>query len=172
MRVPAQTKPLGLVSMALELGVDLARRLAAVLGPVEDENASINTESGNQIRVLRLVARLVDLVRVVNLLDNVELDGRHVLGLAVAADLAALLVVLVGVGGDVGGDLDLGDLDVVLDAGRRVRAEQQPVDAVVLVLGLLDVGEPLGRQGRPLERGAAGGGLAQAPCWPQVWGLT
>jgi len=96
--------------MALELGFDGAGGLAAVLGTIKDENATVDAKGGNQIGILRLISCFVNLVGVIDLLNDVEADGGDVFRLSIAADLAALFIVLFGVGGHGFGYLDLGDL--------------------------------------------------------------
>ena len=81
--------------MAYKLGLELDRIvlwLQRVLGPVEDEHLAVYTQRCYDVGVLRLVARLVDLARVVDLLHNLEVKGS--LRIAVAADFSALFVKL------------------------------------------------------------------------------
>lgn len=154
MRIPGETEALLLVAFEAYLSVDLAVGLGAVLGAVKDEDGAVDGESSNQIGVLRAVARLVHFGGVVDLLGDVPGHALGV-GLAMAADLAALLVVVAGIGGGLGGDGDLGNLDVVGLVVRGVGADEGAVDAAVLASRLLDVGEPLDGEGGPGE-GRAG----------------
>lgn len=147
-----KTEPLFLVSDQLDLGIRGPGRGQAVLRPIKDQDPSIYRKSSDDVGILWLVSSLVDLSRVVNLLRDVEANGRRLArgGLAsVAADLASILVVVVGVGSNCLGDLDLGNLEVVWLALCSVSSNQQPMDEVVLVLGVLHVWEPLSSQCRP-----------------------
>jgi hypothetical protein len=157
--IPAQTEALLLVAMKLDLGVDLAVGRVAVLGAIKDENPGVGGQCCDEVGVLRAVARLVHLLGVVDLLNNVPLHGSLV-NLAVAANLASLVIVVAGVGLDRLGDLDLGDLQVVLLALGGVGANERTVDAAVLALGLLDIGEPLDGQGWPGESRAVGSSVS------------
>lgn len=101
-----------------DLSIDLASGLQAVLCAVEYEDLAVDAKSRNDIGVLRLITRLVNLAGVVNLLHDVELDsGRlSIRRLGVTSDFPSLLVVVFGVRGHRLGDLDFGDLDVVWEA--------------------------------------------------------
>ena len=136
------------MSLKLDLGIDLAIGLGTVLGSVEDENAAIDGESCDKVGVLRTVSGLVDLVWVIDLLHDVPLHGGSV-ALAVATYLAPVFVVVARIRIERLRDLNFGNLEVILHPVRGVRAEQHPVDTGILALGLLDVGEPLYRQGWP-----------------------
>ena len=68
-----------------------------MLCAVENEKLAIDTESGDDVRVLRLVTGLVDLTRVCNLVHDVALDGCDLAGLAVATDLTTVLIVVIWV---------------------------------------------------------------------------
>src|SRR6266699_1774088 len=75
MRVPRQAEAFLLVARELDLLVDVARGREAVLRSVEDQDLAVDAQSGNDVRVLRLVPGLVDLLRMVDLLDDIEADG-------------------------------------------------------------------------------------------------
>jgi hypothetical protein len=104
-----------------------ALRLARVLRPVEHEHVARDGLSRDQVRVLRHVARAVDLARMVDALHDA--DARLCRRERVPAELAALLVVRAAVE-DVracaaaGGDLHRCDLQVVRCLAGRVRAEK------------------------------------------------
>ncbi len=155
MGVPRQAKAFGLVSNELNLGVDLAqsRWLKRVLCAIKDENFAINAQRANNVRVLGLVARLVDFAWVLNLLHNVALDGRDVSRLAVSANFASILVVVIRVRRSSFWYLDIGNLQEIGAVIGSVRSQQQSVHAMVLALGLLHVGEPLYGESRPCQRG-------------------
>lgn len=153
MGVPGETKSFSLVPNQFNLGIYLAKRgrLKRVLGAVEDENLSIYTQGGNDVGILRLVPSLVDLTRVLNLLDNVALDGSDVTGVAIATNFASLLIVVGGIWGNRLGDLDISNLQKVGTLIRRMGSEQQSVHAIVFALGFLDIGEPLDSQCWPRQ---------------------
>ena len=115
MGVPVKTKSLCLVPNELNLSIDLAKRSRVkwVLRPVKDEDLAVHTQSGKDVGVLRLIASLVHLSRVLDLLNNVALDGSDIARLAVAADLASFLIIVVGIGRHSLGDLNIGDLQIV-----------------------------------------------------------
>jgi len=77
MRVPVQTKAFLLMADQLDLRIGGTRGLQTVLGAIVDQDLAINGKRCDNIRVLGLVACLVDLARVIDLLDNVELDDRR-----------------------------------------------------------------------------------------------
>ena len=121
--------------LRLKLGVV---RDARVLGAVPDHSAAVGAHGGHHVRVLRLVARLVDLARVVDLLHDRQLDlhGRRLLRArrpaAVASNFFALLIVVGRVRCDGVWDLDLCELEVVGDVVAGVRADEESVHGVVL----------------------------------------
>jgi hypothetical protein len=139
----------------LQLRVGFARLMqAAVLRPVENQNLSIDGERGDDVWVLRLVSCFVDLARVIDLLGDFEGDDRRLAAArpaTIAAKLTTLLVKIRGIGFDRLWDLEFRDLNVIGFSFGRVRSNQQPVDCLVLILQVLHVGEPLGRQSWPLE---------------------
>lgn len=153
MGVPVETETLGLVANKLNLSVDLAKRgrLERVFRSVKDQNLAINAESSNDVGVLRLEASLVHFSGMLDLLDNVTLDGGDIARLSVATNLATVLVVVAGVRCHSLGDLDISNLDEVGALIRCVSAEQKAVHSVVLALRLLDIREPLNCQGWPGE---------------------
>lgn len=126
MRVPVEAEALCLVANELNLGVDFAKGggLKGVLCSVKDEDLAVDTEGGNDVGVLGLVSGLVDLARVLDLLDNVALDGGHVSGFSVSTNLAALLIVVVGIRRHSLRDLNVGNLDKVGALIGRVGAEE------------------------------------------------
>lgn len=103
-RTPAQAKAFCLVTDQFQLGIDLSRRLAWVLGSIPDHDPPVRAHGGDNVRVLRLIAGLIDLPLVINLLGDVELDlnRRWLFGGApsVPTNLFALFIVVGGVGGD------------------------------------------------------------------------
>lgn len=153
MGVPVQAEALEGVAVQLNLRVELTHRrgLKSMLCAIKDEDPTVNAEGRNDVRVLRLIAGLVDLTRMLNLVDNVALDGSHISRLAVAANLATIIIIIIGVGRRGLGDLDVGDLQVVWAVVRRVSAQEEAVRAVVGTLGLLYIREPLDGQGWPGE---------------------
>lgn len=153
MGVPVETETLGLVANKLDLSIDLAKRgrLERVFRSVKDQNLAINAEGSNDVGVLGLKASLVHLSRMLDLLDNVTLDGGNIARLSVATNLATLIVIVAGVRCHSLGNLDIGNLDEVGALIRSVSAEQKAVHSVVLALRFLDVGKPLNCQGWPGE---------------------
>lgn len=153
-RVPVETKSFRFVTDQLDVGIWGTGEggLKAVFCSVEDQNPAVDAECRNHVGVLRLIAGFVDLARVVNLLDNVHPDGSSLA--AIATNLTTVLIVVICIRLSRLGDLDLGDLKVVGCAGGGVCAEKKTMNAMVLALGIFDVGEPLGGQGRPLQGGA------------------
>lgn len=153
MRAPVQAKALLCVALQLDVRVWGAAGVeTAVLGPVVDEDPAVDAQGSDHVRVLGLVTGLVDLTGMVDLLDDVHLDGSRLA--AVTANLATILIVVIGVRLGRLWDLDLGNLEVVVGAGRGVSADQKAMHAIVLVLGLLDVRKPLGGQSRPVKSSA------------------
>lgn len=74
MWIPAQSKPFALVSNELRLRSYNTLGDTAMLRAVEDENSSTRGHGSNNIWVLWLISRLVDLSWVINLLLNVHFD--------------------------------------------------------------------------------------------------
>ena len=109
-----------------------------MLRPVEHEYVARDGLGRDQVRVLRHVARAVDLARMVDALHDA--DARLCRRERVCAELAALLVVRAAVE-DVRAcpaasrDLHRRNLQVVRRLAGRVRAEKQAVDRVRLVGG-------------------------------------
>jgi len=199
----ASDAPLLGVPSQRDVGLALGpARLRRVLGAVEHVDLAHDGLGRDQVRVLRHVARAVHLARVVDRLGDLD-PG---LGRRVRADLckreerkgervsstsrvgergsrgrwgrtAALVIVLVEAEAGLGlGEVDLGDLEVVVVLARGVCREQEAVDRVVLVGGpagrgrgvrtgsrcrrggqrgeqdaRLDVGEPLAGERGPVE---------------------
>ena len=150
MRVPTESEALIPMAVELDLRVDLALRLARMLRAVEDEDLAIDAHGRQDVRVLWLIPRLVDLARVVNLLGDVELDLSSVASFTVAANLAPLIIVVLGAWCSRLRDLHLGDLHIVWFLIGGVSTDEETVDPDVLVLGLLYIREPLGGERGPL----------------------
>lgn len=146
MWVPGQTEPFGLVADKLNLGVWLAGLMkAAVLGAVENQDPAVNCECSNDVWVLRLVSGLVDLAGVIDLLRDLESDdGRLPSSTAIATNLATLFVIVGRVRRCGFRNLEFRNLEVVGLAFGCVGTDEQSVDSLVLVLDVLDIGEPLG----------------------------
>ncbi len=127
-----------------------------MLRPVEHEHVARDGLGRDQVRILRHVARAVDLARVVDPLHDA--DARLRRGERVPAELAALLVVRATIE-DIrarsvaGRDLHRRDLEVVGRLAGRVRAEKQAVDRVGLVGGT-ELGEGGGISPRRERAGA------------------
>lgn len=77
MGVPAQPKAFFGVTPQFRLGVHSAGWQAAVFSSIENQYLAVNAHCCNNIWVLRLVSRFIDLSRVVDLLFDRHLDGRR-----------------------------------------------------------------------------------------------
>jgi hypothetical protein len=66
-----------------------------------------------------------------------------------AANLAAFLIVVARVWSNSLGNLDFGDLEVILFVVGGMCSDQCSVNSNILAFGLLDVGEPLDCQSGP-----------------------
>src|SRR4051794_25051372 len=75
--IPVETEALFLVTVKLDLGSWGACWVEAVLCAVEDQDPAVDGECRNDIGVLGLVAGLVHLARVIDLLGDLETDGRR-----------------------------------------------------------------------------------------------
>lgn len=130
MRVPVQAETFGLVSNKLDLSVDLSKGsgLERVLCSVEDEDLAIHTKSGDDVRVLRLISSLVNFSGVLDLLNNLTLDSSDITRLAVATNLASLLIIVLGIGGYSLWNLNIGNLKKVGALIRSVSAKQEAVN--------------------------------------------
>mmetsp|Transcript_253 Transcript_253/g.671 ORF Transcript_253/g.671 Transcript_253/m.671 type:complete len:270 (-) Transcript_253:174-983(-) len=144
-RVPGEAVALLLVALQdqVRLKPAVRSRLRGVLGPVEDVHLRRRRLRRDEVRVLRHVARAVDLALVVDLLRDLDLRRNT----CEATRLAALIVVLARV------DLrvlkrqpHLGDHEIVLFAFIGVRAQDQLVHGIILVRRLAIVWQPLERQ--------------------------
>ena len=156
MGVPVQSEALRLVTHQLNLRIDLTKgcRLEGVLCPVKYQDFPVDAERSDNIGVLRLVSSLVHLSRVLDLLDNVALYGRNV-SLSVATNLSSVIVIVVRVGSDSLGNLNVGDLDKVGAFIGCVSAKEQTVNAIILALRVLDIREPLDGESWPRQRRSA-----------------
>ena len=132
-----------------------------MLRPIEHKHLPTNRLRRDQVRVLRHVPRAVHLPVVVNALHDLHARrGRE----RVPAELAALVVVrrvieLVGGGAGGLGDLDGGDLEVVLRLAGGVGAEEEAVG----VVGFGGLARMEGRKG--VSGGYLGRGLRRTiPC--------
>ena len=153
MGAPVEAKPFFRVPDQLHLRADLAGRFHGVPGSVKNSYLAIHTQGSNDVGVLGLVPRLVDLTFVVDLLDNLEIYLGVVFG-DIATDLAPVVVEVGGVRLDVPGNLNFGNLEVVWGHVRRVSAEEEAMGPAVLFRVVLNVREPLGGQGRPVKSSA------------------
>lgn len=120
-----------------------------MLCPIKDEDPAVDTEGCDQIRILGLIPCLVHFSRVLDLLSNVAFDSSDIARLAITANLSALLVVFIRVGGHCFGDLDIGNLKIIGTAIRGVSPEQKSMVSEVFALWLLDIGKPLDGEGWP-----------------------
>jgi hypothetical protein len=113
--IPGEPKAFSFMSNQFNLRINFAQIgwLQWVLCAIKDENLAVDTQCGNDVWVLRLVARLVHFARVLNLLDNVTLDGGRISRLAVSANFASLFIVVVRIRRKSFRDLNIGNLQVV-----------------------------------------------------------
>ncbi len=74
MRIPAQPKPFALVPYQFRLGRNHALGDTAVLGSIEYKNSSARSHSSNNVGILRLVSRLINLAWMINFLLDDEFD--------------------------------------------------------------------------------------------------
>jgi hypothetical protein len=114
----------------------IALRLARVLRAVKDQHFSSDSFGGDEIWVLGHVSRAVDLSFMVDFLDDLYPRAGWQ---RVSSELATLIVVvgafkLIGARGGVVafGDLDCGDLKVVLRLSGCVRSKEKSVGCVGL----------------------------------------
>lgn len=134
-RVPAEPKPFSIMSQELHLGVDVARGQARVLRAIPDHDPPICAHCRDNVRVLWLVTRLVDLALVVNFLDNVEFDLHlRLLGTpTIASNFTFLLVVIIGIRGIGIGKLHMGNLEVIRRIIGGMCSDQEAMSRVGLV---------------------------------------
>mmetsp|Transcript_96161 Transcript_96161/g.233627 ORF Transcript_96161/g.233627 Transcript_96161/m.233627 type:complete len:281 (-) Transcript_96161:46-888(-) len=149
-RAPVEAVALLFVARAPDLRpARQIRGVALVLRVVEDQHVAVDRLGRDHERVVRAVARPVNLAVVRNLDGHLKLPGEA----AEAAHLALLVVVRPCI------NLRIllrqaharNHQEVGLAVGR-VRAEDHLVLGIVLRLLLLLVGQPLARQRRPLQR--------------------
>lgn len=93
MRTPAETKAFLCVPGQFNLWIDHAGWYALVLCSVENHHSAICTHSRNDVGILWLISRLVDLSLVIDLLYDVELDF-NVISSALASSIATYLTSL------------------------------------------------------------------------------
>ena len=112
-------------------------RKAAVLGTIEDQYSSINAHCGYNIRILRLVSRLIDLSGVIYFLFNVHFDGSLFAGwrISITTNFSTIFIIVIGIGVDIFRDFDVGNLSVVLCAVSSMGANQESVHRMVLSRG-------------------------------------
>lgn len=72
--IPAQAEAFLGVTVEFGLGIDSASRHAGMFRSIEDQRSPIRGHCGNDVRILRLISGFVDLLRMIDFLDDVELD--------------------------------------------------------------------------------------------------
>lgn len=154
-----QPKSLFFVTNQLNLRIWHSVWRQAMLGAIEYEDSTLYRECGDNVWVLRLIPSLVDFAGMVNLLDDIKFDNwrrgsRSRRLVTVTANLTAFLIMVVGIRLGHLGNVNFDDLNIVWLPFSGVRSEQESVRPRILVLAILNVREPLCRQGRPLKRGA------------------
>lgn len=116
---------------------------------VKDQGVSLNGHGGDEVWILRHVTSLVDLSRVVDLLDDIEGDG--LFRSAVATNLLLLCIIVGGIDSRLVGEVDGCDLKVVLSGTTSVCSDQKAMSGKVLVGHGLHIGQPLGCEGGPFQ---------------------
>ena len=114
--VPAQPEALFLVAQEFRLWRHNTIWSTAMFGSIEHQHSSIHAHCSNDVGILRLVPRFVDLTWVINLLLDVHFDCRLFARrrVSITADFSSLFVVVMGVGCNVFGQLNVGNLKIVL----------------------------------------------------------
>lgn len=157
MGAPVEPEALLRMSLEFDLRIDLTVRLGAVLGSVKDEDRPVDGQGGNQVGVLGAVASFVDLARVVDPLHNFPPHctcvGRGG-GLAIAANLASVLIVVARVGANRLRNLNFGNLDIIGLFLGGVGSNQHAVNSAIPALGLLNIGKPLDSECGPGQSSA------------------
>ena len=136
-RTPTQSEAFYRVPDELHLRRDVTGRQTGMLRPIPDHDAAVGAHGGYDVRILWLVAGLVDLALVIDLLYNVEfhLHGRRFLArsFSVTTNLFAFFIVVGGVRGHRLWELYVSNLEVILGFVRSMCANKQPMRAVVFV---------------------------------------
>lgn len=136
-RTPTQSEAFYRVPDELHLGRDVTGRHAGMLRPIPNHDATVCAHGGYDVRILWLVAGLVDLALVIDLLYNVELHlhCRRFLAcsFSVTTDLFAFFIVIGSVRGDRFGELYVSNLEVVLGFVGSMCADEQSVRAVIFI---------------------------------------
>lgn len=137
MRTPTQPKAFDRMPNEFHLRGDLAGRHAGMLRPIPDHDTAVGAHCRYDVRVLWLVASLVDLALVINLLHNVELHF-HGWGLlarssTMAPNFFRLFIVIRDVWGDRFRELYMSNLQIILGFVGGVSTNKQPMSAIILV---------------------------------------
>jgi len=104
-----------------------------MLGAIEDQCPTINTHGCNDIWILWLISGLVDLSRMINPLVDGHLDASSFsIRVSITSNFFALLIVVVGIGGDIVWKLDGCDFQVVWLVVGGVCADEKAMDTVIL----------------------------------------
>ena len=86
-----------------------------VFSPIKDQNFAVNTHCRNNVRVLWLISSFIDFARVINLLHYIHLNGWRVARrrVAIATNLASLVIVVSLIWCDIFRKFYVGDLEVI-----------------------------------------------------------
>mmetsp|Transcript_51567 Transcript_51567/g.133957 ORF Transcript_51567/g.133957 Transcript_51567/m.133957 type:complete len:209 (-) Transcript_51567:13-639(-) len=150
MRVPRET--ISLLRVTFEHEVRLKRavrlRLRRVLRPIKNVDLRRHRLGRDEVRVLRHVARAVDLTVVIDLLGDLDFG----VCTTKSARLAPFIVVFASIHlGILIGQLCLSDHEVILLSVCGVRAEYEAMDGIVFACHGALVRKPLAGERRPLE---------------------
>lgn len=159
MGAPVEPEALLIMTFECNLGIDLTIRLGTVLSSVKDENRPVDSQSGNQVRVLEAVASLVNLAWMVDLLHNFPPHGTRIGGgggggLAIATNLASVLIVVTRIRANRLRNLNFSNLDVIWLFIRSMGSDQHAVNTAILAFGLLNIGKPLDSERGPGQSSA------------------
>lgn len=135
MWIPAKPEALGLMAKELHLWVDVACRHAGMFRPIPDHHSPICAHSRNDVGILRLIPGLVHFAFMVNLLNNIELDFHLAFfrSSAIAANLASLFIIVLGIRCIVVRQLYMGNLQVVLSVTGSMGTDQKAMRGIRLI---------------------------------------
>ena len=105
-----------------------------MLRPIPDQNSTIRTHGGDQIGILRHTPSLVDLPRMIDLLDQIELERRRIFTRteSVSPNLLARLVVVVEIWTSGIRKLNVRNLKIIVGLSGSVGSYEQTMDGVVV----------------------------------------
>lgn len=125
-----------------------------MLRPIPHVHIVIRCPGRDEVRILRLIPSLVNFAGVNNLLNDRELN--RLFRCAVSAQLFRAWIVVCKSGCRWFRQLDLCNLDVIFRVAGGVSAEEEAMGAKGFAWDVLNVGHPLGSEGRPFECATVG----------------